>query len=111
MISFIFKFSFYFTISYAILCYPLKNGTIFQNLYSFTHPVTKEIYKETSGDVNKIINKTKKISKKLFTNSFPKKDHLKSLNKETSKKTNIVMEPEEAYTDQEREMLEKILTN
>lgn len=66
---FMFKFTIYFAISFAILCIPFGQGDsrIFDALYNYTRPYANEVVKTTKQK----ITTTTRYSKKLFSNSSP----------------------------------------
>lgn len=66
---FMFKFTIYFAISFAILCIPFGqgDGRIFDALYGYTRPYANEVVKTTKQK----ISTTTRYSKKLFSNTLP----------------------------------------
>lgn len=66
---FMFKFTIYFAISFAILCIPFGqgDGRIFDALYNYTRPYANNVVKTTKQK----ISTTTRYSKKLFSNSSP----------------------------------------
>jgi len=109
---FIFRFVFYFTLSFAILCIPVGNGGhLFDKLYAMVTPYADKVVLTTKQK----LSTTKRYSKKLYSNSEPfEKDEIKSKLSSLQKKTIIIKnkaKPDDYYTDEERERLRKVLNN
>lgn len=109
---FIIRFVFYFTLSFAILCIPIGNGNhLFDKLYGMVTP-----YADKAVNVTKQkITTTKRYSKKLYSNSEPiEKDEVKTKLAGIQKKISHEVKShhtDDAYTDEERERLRKVLSN
>lgn len=106
---FIFRFVFYFTLSFAILCIPIGGGYhLFDKLYSMVTPYANKAFSTTK---QKLIT-TKRYSKKLYSNSEPfEKDEVKTHLAGVLKKIeNVNKQPDDAYTEEERERLRKVLS-
>lgn len=107
---FLIRFIFYFTLSFAILCIPIGNGNqLFDKLYSMVTPYADKAVSTTRHK----ISVTKRYSKKLYSNSEPvEKDEVKT--KQSALKRPIVIkksDPEDSYTDEERERLKRVLSS
>ena len=107
---FLIRFVFYFTLSFAILCIPIGNGFhLFDKLYSMVTPYANKALSTTKQK----LTTTKRYSKKLYSNSEPfEKDEVKTnlagLQKKIQKENK---HPDDAYTEEERERLRKVLSN
>lgn len=105
---FLIKFSIYFLISYLILAFPIKTGTVFDHVNKYTAPLTSEVYKYIQVQLGN-------VSDKIFKKSLP--PHLDKLNSRLSgvvknKKTKPKRQesiPEDSYTVEEKQLLQKIL--
>ena len=111
---FIIRFTFYFTLSFAILCIPIGDGRqLFDKIFSMVTPYAREAIKTTKQK----ITTTKRYSKKLYSNSTPiiEEDEVKSKMASVLRKKKIIKEnknnPEEIYTDEEQERLRKVLSD
>ncbi|MFA6237401.1 MAG: hypothetical protein WC635_08760 [Bacteriovorax sp.] len=107
---FLIRFVFYFTLSFAILCIPIGNGRqLFDKLYSMVTPYADKAVTTTKQK----LTTTKRYSKKLYSNSEPlEKDEIKTKLAGIKRKIEIKHQtPDDAYTDEERERLRKVLTN
>lgn len=108
---FIIRFVFYFTLSFAILCIPIGNGRqLFDKLYGMVTPYADKALSTTKQK----LTTTKRYSKKLYSNSEPlEKDEVKTKLAATKKKKTEVknQHPDDAYTDEERERLRRVLSN
>ena len=102
------KFSFYFVLSYMILCIPLKERQVFDHLYQLTSPYTESLF-----SIIKVKGKEGlEESKKIFSNTKPShgdkvKSRLSSIQKKSLRKE--IESPSESYTNEEKELLKKIL--
>lgn len=105
------KFLFYFSLSFLILSFPLKEDKhVFDYLEQVARPVTSKIY----FFIDKKTKEGIKESKKFFTNSEPViKDKIKSTFSSAIKKDKKVEQKtdDENYTDEEKEAIKKILSN
>lgn len=107
---FIIRFVFYFTLSFAILCIPIGNGRqLFDKLYALVTPYADKAVSTTKQK----LTTTKRYSKKLYSNSEPlEKDEVKTKLAGVKKKiVTKLQQPDDAYTDEERERLRKVLSN
>lgn len=112
------KFLIYFSISFLILCIPIKGDKhVFDYLEEVARPLTSKVY----FFLNEKTNEGLRESKKIFTNSAPIiKDKIKSSLSSAAKKgkkikedvkDNLKDEKFENYTIEEREAIKKILSN
>ena len=104
---FIFRFAFYFVLSFAILCIPIGDGHLFDKLYGLASPYIHHAVKTT----HQKITSTKKYSKKLYSNSEPfEKDEVKEkyagIQKQVIKSN---ARPDDTYTEEEQIRLKKVL--
>lgn len=107
---FIIRFAFYFTLSFSILCIPIGNGKqLFDKLYNLVTPYAERAILTTKQK----LTTTKRYSKKLYSNSEPfEKDEIKMKFSGIKKKNESRKDyPDDAYTDEERERLRKVLKN
>lgn len=108
---FIIRFVFYFTLSFAILCIPIGNGNhLFDKFYGMVTPYADKAVSATKQK----FTSTKRYSKKLYSNSEPvEKDEVKTKLAGIQKKGHEIKNhrPDDAYTDDERERLRKVLNN
>jgi hypothetical protein len=118
---FIFKgirFAITFAISFAILSISYNNKTLFERITTWVSPIKKDLSKHAEKAIDKGWNETKDFSKKLFSNSNPKKsaeDLIKSAQSGVKKKSSslskkiIKREELENLDDQDVEMLNRLL--
>lgn len=108
---FLIRFVFYFTLSFAILCIPVGGGhQLFHKLYGLVTPYADKAVSTTKQK----LTTTKRYSKKLYSNSEPlERDEVKTrLAGIKKKKVEVKHEqPDDSYTDEERERLRKVLSN
>jgi hypothetical protein len=107
---FLIRFIFYFTLSFAILCIPIGNDRkFFDKLYGLATPYAAKAVLTTKQK----LTTTKRYSKKLYSNSEPlEKDEVKTKLAGIKKKVEIQnKQPDDSYTDDERERLRKVLSN
>ena len=109
---FIFRFAFYFCLSFAILCIPIGDGQqLFDKLFSMVTPYARTAIKSTKQK----LSSTKRYSKKLYSNSEPniEEDHVKSKMAATQKKKKTIKKENgpanDTYTEEEQERLRKVL--
>jgi hypothetical protein len=108
---FLFRFIFYFVISFAILCIPIgNNNRLFDKFYDLVTPYANKAVATTKQK----FSTTKRYSKKLYSNSEPfVKEEVKLKISGLQKKIHDTKNspPDDAYTDEERERLRKVLRN
>ncbi|WP_127715118.1 hypothetical protein [Halobacteriovorax sp. HLS] len=106
---FMFKFALYFAISFVILSFPIADKTVFEHVNKIAHPYTDNIYKSVKSNVSQGI----KESSKLFSNSSPNTDEIKtkysSMKKKVKKIEQAIESNHESFTIEEKEMLKKVL--
>lgn len=103
---FLIRFVFYFTLSFAILCIPTgDNQHLFDKLLGYVTPYANEAIKTTKRKMTS----TKKYSKKLYSNSEPLNDTVKTKASAVKKKIESAVNEGETYTDEEKARLQKIL--
>lgn len=108
---FLIRFVFYFTLSFAILCIPVGNNNhLFDKFYHMVTPYADKAVQTTKQKMST----TKRYSKKLYSNSEPiEKDEVKTksagLQKKSYENKNSI--PDDSYTDEERERLQRVLRN
>jgi hypothetical protein len=73
MISFVFKFSIAFVLSYILLSVPFSNRPLFYHLTKITGPIGGDIHKSISKSVKRSVSKTKDLGTQLFESSTPPK--------------------------------------
>ncbi len=100
------RLAFYFFLSFAILCIPFSDQTLFHFLHKKTAPIAKSIYQAATGFGNKSIKAGKSYGQKLFSNSSPEiTDSVKSTSASTTEKE---PGPQDHYSDEERAMIRKL---
>lgn len=106
---FLIRFAFYFTLSFAILCIPIGGGQqLFDKLFSMVSPYADKAVHTTKQK----LSTTKRYSKKLYSNSEPiERDEIKTGLAGVKKIKHENKEPDDAYTDEERERLKRALSN
>lgn len=112
---FLIRFTFYFCLSFAILCIPIGgNRQLFDKLSSMVSPYARDAVKTTKAK----ISTTKKYGKKLYSNSQPalEEDLIKSKMAATQrKKTKKIIKEnrisDDTYTEDEQERLRKALSD
>lgn len=108
---FLIRFVFYFTLSFAILCIPIGGGQqLFDKLYGMVTPYANKAVSTTKQK----LTTTKRYSKKLYSNSEPlERDEVRTKLAGVKKKKIEInhQEPDDSYTDEERERLRKVLSN
>jgi hypothetical protein len=110
---FIFKSFVYFTLSFIILCIPIRKDPAFIHLYKLTAPYTQQLFKSVKDETLKSIKESKKIGKQALLNITPKKhqDSISNTNSGTRKLSKKEQETMDSYTEEEKELLRKILKN
>ena len=107
---FLFRFVFYFVLSFAILCIPIGSGQhLFDKFYNLVTPYADKAVIATKQK----ISVTKRYSKKLYSNSEPfVKEEVKMKLSGIQKKVHELKKhsPDDSYTDEERERLRKVLS-
>lgn len=106
---FLIRFVFYFTLSFAILCIPVGGGQhLFDKLLSYVTPYADKAMHTTKQK----LSTTKRYSKKLYSNSEPfERDEIKTHLAGVKKVKVENKQPDDTYTDEERERLRKALSN
>jgi hypothetical protein len=112
---FLIRFTFYFSLSFAILCIPIGgNRQLFDKLSSMVTPYARSAVQTTKDK----ISTTKKYGKKLYSNSEPEleEDQIKSKMSATERKKSkkIIKEnrkPDDTYTEEEQERLRRALSD
>jgi hypothetical protein len=106
---FLIRFAFYFTLSFAILCVPIGGGQhLFDKLLGLVTPYADKAMNTTKQK----LTTTKRYSKKLYSNSEPfEKDEIKTGLAGLKKAKTLHKQPDDTYTDEERERLKKALSN
>lgn len=107
---FLIRFVFYFSLSFAILCIPLGNGhRLFDAFYGIITPYADKAVTTTKQKMST----TKRYTKKLYSNSEPiERDEVKTKLAGVLKKSHEIKKqiPDDSYTDEERERLQKVLS-
>jgi len=110
MISMI-KFCLTFCFCFLLLAIPLKEKPVFYYLDNWAKPFTDRVFKHSKIVFWESVEDGKEFSKKIFNNSLPQasrdqenSDHINMKSSATQKNNH-----QENYTDEEKEMLLKIL--
>lgn len=103
------RYTIYFAISFTILSIPVNNRPLFGHLHKHTAPYTSRVFIQIADSVKRGIEKGKRI----FINSDPGHDHsdviMATQSSTLDKNLEEVQIPEGEYTDEEKEVLEKVL--
>lgn len=111
---YIIKFGVYFIISFAILCIPIKDRTIFSYLYEFSAPYADKAYKMARPTVVQGLDKAKKAGKQLLSNSTPpEEDQKRSTASLESSKGQLESEekeqrPQDSHTKEDEDFIKEI---
>ncbi len=109
----IFKFSFYFILSFFILSIPINQRTFFGCITDYTSKYTTPIYASVKNNAHRGIERGKKFAKKLFSNSIPAEKVSDSITRQYSapqKDHNEFELPADSYTVEEKELIRKLTT-
>jgi hypothetical protein len=113
---FVFKFLFYFSISFALLSIRIDNNSIFDHIDSQTRPYTIKAFGIIQEKTDSFLGSTAAVGKKLFQNTTPEKvDNVKrslSANKKLEAKKELELKKEleeDHFTDEEKEILKNII--
>ena len=108
------RFTIAFSLTFIILSIPWNKKTLFYHLSSVTAPMTNMVFNSITDNAKNTINKTKDISKDLFTKS--KTTHTDRVQKTNSaiRKENKYYKPyaeqvREEISHEDREQLNKII--
>ncbi len=103
---FIFKFSIYFAISFAILCIPFGNDKrFFDTLYKVATPYANDAV----STVKQKVATTKRYSKKLFSNTLPTEDQI-STTRSAVQKDEFSDSQNDAGIDLDEKIEENVIT-
>ncbi|MCK5071843.1 MAG: hypothetical protein KAQ98_00350 [Bacteriovoracaceae bacterium] len=106
---FLIKFFCYFVFSFAILCISVGNKPLFSHLHKITSPYSRSIMSSLKDAAIKGLKKGKNI----ISNTIPKEvDSVNSTYSAIRKSKYMKVDndiPEDQYTSEERDLLEKIL--
>lgn len=112
---FMIKFTFYFAISFIILCIPVSQETLFNHIHDYARPYTTQIFNQVENEASKQIQNGSQFTKKFFSNSNPSHQD-KVISKFSSTKRepienveSLINNDNEEYTVEEIELLNKIL--
>ena len=84
----------------------VKDKPIFAHIYSLISPITTASQRATEGFFARSVNSTQRYSKKLFDNSTPNMDTVKSQMSGIQKK---VADPAEDISDKEKRQLDQLI--
>ena len=102
---FIFRFIFYFTLSFIILSFRISDKPIFIYIDNITHPWVAKIYSKIGTQGKKLVSESKVVPRKFF-NTLPKKQDKVKSGRSGLRKRDI--SPEDDYTPEEKASLNKI---
>lgn len=71
MISFVFKFTLAFIVSFVILSFKVDKKAIFYHVSEFTGPLGSEVQSSLGKSMKRSINKSKEIGTNFFKNADP----------------------------------------
>jgi len=107
------KFLIAFCVSFVFLSIPVQNKPIFYYLNGWASPITEEIFSGSKQVLLDGVREGKTFGKKLFNNVAPDTDNISlqssSVVKKNVKKVVQEIDHNETYTDEEKDMLIKIL--
>lgn len=108
------KFLISFCVSFVLLSIPVQNKPLFFYLNSWAKPITQEIFADSKDVLLKGVRQGKSFGKKLFNNTAPTIDKINLSSSSIDKgKGEVKVAPEidhdETYTEEEKDMLIKIL--
>lgn len=107
------KFMITFCVSFLLLSIPVQEKPLFYYLNRWAKPITDEVFTGSKDVLLKGVKKSKNFSQKLFNNTVPQ-DEISLQNSSIDKKEvlkNIEHDHGEHYTEEEKDMLKKILLN
>lgn len=107
------KFAITFCVSFLLLSIPVQEKPLFYYLNNWAKPITDEVFTGSKDVLLKGVKKSKNFSQKLFNNTVPQ-DEISLQNSSIDKKEvlkNIEHDHGEHYTEEEKDMLKKILLN
>ncbi len=118
------KFFLAFCISFVLLSIPVQERPIFYYLNQWAKPITQELFNSSKSAIIDGVKETKVIGKKMFNNSIPKEDQISITSSSIDKKQSHTdhfheelddeiegIKHSDEYTDEEKNMLNKILQN
>ena len=103
---FIFRFIFYFVLSFIILSFRIGDKPIFVHIDNITNPWVAKLYSKIGKQGKELVNESKIVPKKFFNTLPNKQDRVKSGRSGLKKKRALI--PEDDYTPEEKESLNKI---
>lgn len=106
------KFFITFCVSFLLLSIPVQKKPLFYYLNDWARPITEEVFAGSKDVLLKGVKKSKNFSQKLFNNTTPESDEISLSNSSIDKKEmlkSIEHDHGEHYTNEERDMLKKIL--
>jgi P2-related tail formation protein len=109
---FIIRFPIYFCLSFAILSIPISHRPLFSHLDRLISPYTARISKAIGREANHLGEEVKDIGTKLFATSAAKTDEVSqalSATRTEAISSGIKSAEHEEYTNEERELLERIM--
>lgn len=107
---FLIRFPFYFALSFIILSIPISGNTVFDHMTNSISPVIKKTVKKVKSWGQGALEDTKSLTVKAMNNVKPQVDEVRSSQSSTKpkvKEEDIDAHPN--YTDEEKELLIKIL--
>ena len=107
---FIFKFLFYFSVSFLILSFPMGKTTVFDHLHGYASPYTNSFFQGIQDKSSEIFHGTLSISRKIFTNITPStRDSVNENLSAIKRDDDGAAKEQDSYTAEERDMLSSIL--
>lgn len=107
------KFFITFCVSFVLLSIPVQNKPLFYYLNDWAKPITDEVFMGSKDVLLDGVKKSKNFGQKLFNNTVPQ-DEISLQNSSIDKKEmikKIEHDHGESYTEEEKDMLKKILLN
>ena len=113
MISFLFKFTLAFTVSFFILSFKVDHKPLFLHISEFTGPIGTEVQHSFGKSMKRSLKKTREIGKGFFKNADPKvfNDHINSQQSSLNSKRDKELILEDIRQDEARKLDELINKN
>ena len=100
---FLVKITFYFFVSFFLLCIPINKSPLFFHLYRLGGKYVEQGITDIKKEVILKVEEGTKLGKKFFNGSLP--------DISTNGQTLQIEKNKDHYTDQERELLKRVFNN
>ena len=107
---FLIKFCLSFFVSFLILSIPINDQALFYLVHQATEPYTTEFISIVRRNTSRAVQETSEVGIKAFTNTRPKGDYGDQVHSKKSsvRRPESLSQTHDDYTNEEREMLNKI---